>query len=112
MSETMMRINVDVVSKIKLLKGYLGTKDSHQEIVDKVVTAELLKTHADTDDGYLPIGTVVMGPMDKPIIIRDISCGNVVFECGTSLINSSSACRRLKYLSCNVESYEGGAFHE
>lgn len=110
---SMMRVTAELVEDLKLLKevksakGKLGT---HSSLVHNLVKAELKKTHADTRDGYLAEGSVVLGPANKPLVIKSIRKNEVVFNNDMFVINGSVACFNLKLLAKTVEEFDGGSF--
>lgn len=112
MSNSMMRVTGELLEDVKLLKevkaakGKLGT---HNKILHELVKTELRKTHAQTQDGYLAEGVVVLGPAGKPVVIRAVRKNEVVFNDDTYIINGSVACVNLKLLANSIEEFEGGA---
>ena len=110
---SMMRVTPELVEDLKLLKGVKSAKGklgTHSDLVHNLVKAELRKTHAETNDGYLAEGSVVLGPSGKPIVIGRVSKSEVVFTDGTFVINGSVACCSMTLLSDSVENFDGGLF--
>jgi len=90
---TMMRVKEPTLADMKVLKKVKGYK-SYDELVDALVSKELIKTHASTQGGYLAIGTVVTSD-DATLIITDVTNGMVYFNDGTFYVNGGGPCSRL-----------------
>lgn len=111
---SMMRVSDKLVEDLKLLKevkslkGKLGT---HSNLVHNLIKAELRKTHADTQDGFLAEGCVVLGPSDNPVVIKSVGKSKVVFNDDTYMINGSPACTELELLAESIEEFNGGVFN-
>jgi len=101
------RVKESTADRLRILKDSLsaGTYDT---IISDLVDKELKLTHAYTEDGYLPIGAVVLGPANVPLVIKSIQNGKVIFDDNTYLINGSKVCYTLRLLSYNVNDYDGG----
>ena len=112
---SMMRVTSALVDDLKILKtikasnGRIGT---HNDLLHSLVMAELKKTHARIQDGYVTEGSLVMSPSGKPVIIGRISVSEVVFTDGTYVINGSKVCNELKLLADTVSTFEGELFLE
>ena len=112
---TMMRATEELIEDLKLLKEIKSTNGkvgTHATLLHELVKSELRVTRANTQSGYLPPGTVVMGPNDKPVTIKAISQGTVILSDGTYLLNGGSACFALLWLADNVSEFKGGACPE
>ena len=110
---SMMRVSAELVEDLKILKevkSLKGKVGTHSNLIHNLVRAELRKTHADTRDGFLAEGSVVLGPSGKPVVIRSVRKNEVVFNTDMFVINGSVACLDLKLLANSVEEFDGGLF--
>lgn len=112
MANPMMRATSRLLEDLKLLKDIRTTKGktgTYASLVQDLVSAELRKTHANTKSGYLPVGTVVFGPNDRLLVIKDVVNGTVVFNDGTFVLNGGEACFDLLWLAASIADYAGGS---
>lgn len=104
----MMRVSKEVLSGIKLLKSLSNFTGSQQDIVGKLVKAELKKTFVDTRYGYVGVGAVVLGPDSVTLVVSSIDEDKVTFRDGSFILNGGATSFELKLLSNSVEDFEGG----
>ena len=68
-------------------------------MVHDLAKAELRKTHVETDDGWLEVGSTVEGVDGEPTVVTYLRDGMVCFGNSTYIINGSPTCLGLKVLS-------------
>ena len=112
---SMMRVTAELLEDLKVLKEAYSTKGkslSNGELAQLLVSDELKNVRVKTQEGYLREGSVVMGPANKPVVIRHIEKDKVVFSDHTCLVNGSKTCYALTLLANSVDEYDGGFFNE
>ena len=110
MNVVSIKVEKGVLDDLKLLKSITKSK-SYGEIIDKLVHEELLKTHAFTISGYLPVGSVVRNRKDV-LVITHIVDRKVIFNDHSYVLNQGEYCWKLELLADNVDKYDGGRVSE
>ena len=105
---SMMRVSGRTNSNVKLLKEFTGSKDSNGAVVDKLVEDALLNFCADTNNGFIRVGSVVRGRDGFIGVISEVTKDKVTFRCGGHVVNGSAFCKSLEVISDSAEEYEGG----
>ena len=112
---SMMRVSSELTNNIKLLKEVKskdGKTGTHNDMIMLLVNEELRKTHAETEYGFSAVGTVVLGPAGKPIVIKSVGEDKVTFGDGSYVINGSPVCFNMQHLADSVQEFTGTLFNE
>ena len=105
---TMIRVSRGLNSDLKQLKDTMVKPGSSSDVLHLLIQKELMKTHAQTNHGFLPVGSVVNGPEGKPLVIGNVSRNEVVFTDGSYVLNGSAACSNLEFLAESIDKFDGG----
>lgn len=106
MTASMIRVGEELLDDLKLIKE-VRKAPSYQSVIKELVHEELKTTHAYTKEGYLPIGCVVSSHDGKPLVVKSIADGKVIFNDNTYVINGGTACYSLNFLADCIEEYDG-----
>lgn len=105
MEHTSIRVSKHVRDMINLLKD-----TNTDDLLRKLLDIEVKKRYVYTQDGYLPVGTVVNCEGDV-LVIKGIDNGRVLFDDGTCAHNGGKVTWLLKKLASSIEEYDGGRLH-
>lgn len=100
------RVSESTLLCLKKLKEFNKSK-SHDELIFNLLEKQLKDNYAHTQDGYLPVGAVVLDG-DTVLVIKSIINGRVIFDDFSYANNGSRVIYRLRLLANSVEEYDGG----
>ena len=98
MASSMIRVSEELIDDLKLLKE-LHKAPSYQLVIKDLVHEALKTSHAFTKEGYLPAGCVVASHDGKPLVIKGVTDGKVIFNDNTYVINGGATCYSLNFLA-------------
>lgn len=103
------RIKDNTLDMMNTLRDGSDFKDykTHDDLIHYLVKRELMDKFAYTQDGYLPVGSVVSDG-DTILTISSVMNGRVVFDDMSYANNGSRVIYRLRLVAKSLEEYEGG----
>lgn len=103
------RIKDDTLDMMNTLREGRDFKDhkTHNDLINHLVKLELMDKFAHTQDGYLPVGSVVSDG-DTILTITSVINGRVIFDDMSYANNGSRVIYRLRLVAKSIEEYEGG----
>lgn len=104
MSKTI-RTDQELLNMLDLIKGELT--GSYNVILKELAHNRLIKSHAYTDNGYIPARAVVKMTTGKILVIKSVDEFTVYLSDGSYVINGSKECKEMEMLAVSVGSYEG-----
>jgi hypothetical protein len=110
MSVVSIKVSDSILEDLKLLKK-IKKSHSYGVLINELVHKELLKTHAFSADGYLPIGSVVKYRKNV-LVITHIVDMKVIFNDHSYVLNEGGYCWELELLTNCVEDYDEGPVSE
>jgi len=99
------RVSEQNVNLLNILKKDFDV-NSYDKVLKRLTEEYLRKHYADTDKGFVSKGAVVEIE-DRVVFIKDVNEDTVWFNDGSSIFNSSVACKRINVLANSVEEFEG-----
>lgn len=105
MKDKMIRVTDEVVGKLKTLKGIIGSTP-YSDTIDELLHEKLLTLTAFTEEGYVPVGAVVMDTEGNTLVIRSIVNDKVIFNDHSHMFNGGGDCMKLVKLSDTVEEFK------
>ena len=99
------RVSEQNVNLLNILKKDFDV-NSYDKVLKRLTEGYLKKHYADTDKGFVSKGAVVEIE-DRVVFIKEVNEDTVWFSDGSSIFNSSMACKRINVLANSVEEFEG-----